>query len=70
MFNRIDPANQCPAGCPHFPGTNRLAHLEENLRASELMPTSDDMTKLDRLLSKIQISRDRYPADLQNQISR
>jgi aryl-alcohol dehydrogenase-like predicted oxidoreductase len=51
-----------------IPGTTKLAHLEENLRAAEVLLTIDDLRALDDAVSKIEIVGDRYPPEQQKQI--
>jgi aryl-alcohol dehydrogenase-like predicted oxidoreductase len=43
-----------------IPGTTKLAHLEENLRASEIVLTPDDLRTLNEEISKIEIIGNRY----------
>jgi aryl-alcohol dehydrogenase-like predicted oxidoreductase len=49
-----------------IPGTTKLAHLEENLRAADLMLTPAEIRELETEASKIKIVGDRYPASLQS----
>lgn len=51
-----------------IPGTTKLAHLEENLRAAALTLTPDDLRELESAVSKIQIVGDRYPPEQQRQV--
>jgi aryl-alcohol dehydrogenase-like predicted oxidoreductase len=53
-----------------IPGTTKLAHLEENLRAGDLTFTPDELRELDSAVSKIQIVGDRYPPEQQSQVAR
>ncbi|WP_149135072.1 aldo/keto reductase [Cupriavidus campinensis] len=53
-----------------IPGTTKLAHLEENLRAADLTLTPEELRELDSAVARIRIVGDRYPAALQRQISR
>jgi aryl-alcohol dehydrogenase-like predicted oxidoreductase len=53
-----------------IPGTTKLAHLEENLRAADLTLTSDELRVLDSVVSKVQIVGDRYPSEQQRLIER
>ncbi|XER13430.1 Aldo-keto reductase IolS [Sporomusa aerivorans] len=48
-----------------IPGTTKLAHLEENLRAADMALTSEELLELERSLSKVTIIGDRYPAEQQ-----
>src|SRR6186713_1920654 len=43
-----------------IPGTTKLHRLEENLGALEVELTSDDLTELDRLTSKVKVQGARY----------
>jgi aryl-alcohol dehydrogenase-like predicted oxidoreductase len=56
--------------CSHIPGTTKLAHLEENLRAVDFTLSADEMRELEDAASKIHVVGDRYPAEEQKQISR
>ncbi|MDF3835524.1 aldo/keto reductase [Cupriavidus basilensis] len=51
-----------------IPGTTKLAHLDENLRAADLTLTPDELRELDGAVSKIQIMGDRYPPEPQKQV--
>jgi aryl-alcohol dehydrogenase-like predicted oxidoreductase len=51
-----------------IPGTTKLAHLEENLRAADLTLTLAEMQELETAISKIEIVGERYPASQQKQI--
>ena len=51
-----------------IPGTTKLAHLDENLRAASLALTPDEVRELDGIVSKIAIVGDRYPAEQQKQV--
>lgn len=51
-----------------IPGTTKLAHLEENLRAADLTFAPDELRELDLGLSKIKIVGDRYPPDQEKQV--
>lgn len=51
-----------------IPGTTKLAHLDENLRAAEVTLTPADVQELETAVSKIQIVGDRYPASQQKQV--
>jgi aryl-alcohol dehydrogenase-like predicted oxidoreductase len=53
-----------------IPGTTKLAHLEENLRAADLTLASDELRELDSVVSKVQIVGDRYPSEQQRLIER
>lgn len=47
-----------------IPGTRRLGRLEENLAAADIELTNEELRDLNDALSKIDISGDRYPAEL------
>lgn len=51
-----------------IPGTTKLAHLDENLRAAEVTLTPAEVQELEASVSKIQIVGDRYPASQQKQV--
>lgn len=51
-----------------IPGTTKLAHLDENLRAADVVFTADDLRALDDAVSKVEIVGDRYPPEQQKQI--
>ena len=53
-----------------IPGTTKLAHLEENLRAADLTLIADDLSELEIAVSEIKIVGDRYPAEQQKQVGR
>lgn len=53
-----------------IPGTTKLSHLEENLRAADQKLSGDEMRDLEAAVSKIKIVGDRYPADQQKQVDR
>jgi aryl-alcohol dehydrogenase-like predicted oxidoreductase len=47
-----------------IPGTTKLHRLEENLGADNVELSPDDLRRIDVALSKIQVTGDRYPAQL------
>lgn len=53
-----------------IPGTTKLAHLEENLRAADLDVTPEEWKELEQELSRVEIMGDRYPAEQQRQVQR
>jgi len=53
-----------------IPGTTKLAHLEENLKAADFTFGADEISKLEAAIAKIKIVGDRYPASEQKKISR
>lgn len=52
-----------------IPGTTKLAHLEENLRAADFRLSTDDLRSLDTAVSKVEIVGDRYPPEQQRQVA-
>ncbi|MGD0443477.1 MAG: aldo/keto reductase [Edaphobacter sp.] len=48
-----------------IPGTSKLERLDENIGATSLEITSDDLQGLDCILAKIPVVGDRYPAEVQ-----
>lgn len=53
-----------------IPGTTKLAHLEENIRAADIKISAKDWAILEKELSKIEIMGSRYPADQQAQVGK
>lgn len=53
-----------------IPGTTKLHRLEENLRATAIHLTNNDMAEIDRAASRIHIVGDRYPADVEPMTNR
>lgn len=53
-----------------IPGTTKISHLEENLRAAELPVSKAEWQELENALSALEIMGDRYPAEQQRQIQR
>jgi len=53
-----------------IPGTTKLAHLEENVRALDLKLTADELREIDSVVSAIEIAGDRYPPEQQRQVER
>lgn len=51
-----------------IPGTTKPAHLDENLRASDVTLTTAEVQELEAAVASIQIVGDRYPASLQRQV--
>lgn len=51
-----------------IPGTTKLAHLDENLRAADTNLAQADILELEDAVSRIRIVGDRYPASLQKQV--
>jgi len=48
-----------------IPGTTKLHRLEENIGAADVELTADDLSEIDRALSKIEIEGARYPEALE-----
>jgi aryl-alcohol dehydrogenase-like predicted oxidoreductase len=53
-----------------IPGTTKLQRLEENLGASNVELTSDDLAEIQRAASEISIEGERYPAHLMATVGR
>ena len=53
-----------------IPGSRSLTHLEDNIAASSVTYTKDEMNEINRHLSTIILSGDRYPAELQARVGR
>ena len=53
-----------------IPGTTKLSHLEENIRAANLNLDRADWQELEGALAKIEIIGDRYPAEQQKQVQK
>lgn len=53
-----------------IPGTTKLSHLEENLRAANLGITPSEWKELEDILAKVVIIGDRYPAEQQKQVQK
>lgn len=51
-----------------IPGTTKLSHLEENLRASEIRFSDDDMRELETAIEAIPVMGDRYDALQQSKV--
>jgi aryl-alcohol dehydrogenase-like predicted oxidoreductase len=47
-----------------IPGTTKLARLEENIAAAELVLTADDLREIDVAAAMINVQGERYPASL------
>ena len=45
-----------------IPGTTKLSHLEENLRATEITFTPEDMQEIERAVSAFPVVGSRYDA--------
>ena len=57
-------------GVVPIPGTTKLSHLEENIRAVQVAVPPDEWTALEEALSRVPVAGDRYPAEQQRQIQR
>jgi aryl-alcohol dehydrogenase-like predicted oxidoreductase len=53
-----------------IPGTRRLARLDENLGATTIELTPDDLREIERAASQITVQGDRYPAHLAARVGR
>lgn len=53
-----------------IPGTTKLAHLEENIRAADIKISAKEWKSLENKLSEIEIMGSRYPADQQAQVGK
>ncbi|MEF2093227.1 aldo/keto reductase [Bacillus sp. CFBP9009] len=53
-----------------IPGTRKLERLEENLGAADVELTHKELNDLNKALSKIEISGDRYPAEYANRVGK
>lgn len=51
-----------------IPGTTKLAHLEENLRAADIIFSPKEIADLENAIAKIQIVGDRYPTLQQQRV--
>jgi aryl-alcohol dehydrogenase-like predicted oxidoreductase len=53
-----------------IPGTTKVPRLEENLGATALQLTAEDLRELETAASKIPVQGERYPADLRDLVNR
>ena len=60
---------QAPSVVP-IPGTRRLTRLEENIGATEITLTGEDLTELDEASRQVKVVGDRYPEAMQELINR
>lgn len=51
-----------------IPGTTKLSHLEENLRASNIIFTAEEMNELERAIAAIPVVGSRYNAEQQAKV--
>ena len=59
--------NKAPFIVP-IPGTTKLSHLEENLRASDIQLSNEDMRELETAIEAISVMGDRYDALQQSKV--
>jgi aryl-alcohol dehydrogenase-like predicted oxidoreductase len=53
-----------------IPGTTRRHRLDDNLGASTIQLTADDLSEIDRATSQIEVHGARYPEHLQQLVDR
>ena len=53
-----------------IPGTTKPHRLEENLGATEIELTAQDLVEIDRAAGQITVHGDRYPEHLQRMVGR
>ena len=53
-----------------IPGTTKLHRLEENLGASNVTLSADDLSRIEAALSRITVHGARYPEQLQKLVGR
>jgi aryl-alcohol dehydrogenase-like predicted oxidoreductase len=53
-----------------IPGTTKINRLEENLKAEQLILTSDDLEEIENAFTDVQIQGARYPQHLQQRVGR
>ncbi|MGU3412710.1 aldo/keto reductase [Enterobacteriaceae bacterium C34A] len=53
-----------------IPGTTKLHRLEENMAASDISLSADDLHQINQALDSVKITGDRYPAALQARVGR
>jgi aryl-alcohol dehydrogenase-like predicted oxidoreductase len=53
-----------------IPGTRKMERLKENLGSADVKLTAQELGRLNTALSKIEISGDRYPAELAKRAGR
>ena len=53
-----------------IPGTTKLKRLEENIEATEIELTSDDLREIENAVSEIEVQGDRYPEHLEQMTGR
>jgi aryl-alcohol dehydrogenase-like predicted oxidoreductase len=53
-----------------IPGTTKIHRLEENIAAADVELSANDLREIDTVLSKVTVQGERYPAQLQQLVSR
>jgi aryl-alcohol dehydrogenase-like predicted oxidoreductase len=53
-----------------IPGTTKVSRLQENLGATEITLTSDELKQIKDAVSKIEVKGARYPETMQNRVGR
>ncbi len=53
-----------------IPGTTKLARLEENLGASNVNLTVDDLAEIEQAAAALTVEGDRYPAETEGRTNR
>jgi aryl-alcohol dehydrogenase-like predicted oxidoreductase len=53
-----------------IPGTTKLHRLEENLAATDVRLTREELRDIDSTVARVEVQGDRYPADLQERVGR
>ena len=53
-----------------IPGTTKMKRLEENMRATDIELTAEDLSQIDSAASKIKVQGDRYPESAAKLIDR
>jgi len=53
-----------------IPGTTKLHRLEENLAASDVRLTREELRDIESTVARVEVQGDRYPADLQERVGR
>ena len=53
-----------------IPGTTKIARVEENIAATQIELTPEDLAEIDRILSSITVHGDRYPAEVERMTNR
>lgn len=53
-----------------IPGTTKLQRLEENLASTEIMLSSEDLLRMEAVLSQVSVQGARYPQQLQDRVGK